>query len=310
MIAAIETLIPVFAIIALGAALKRIGMLSDEQWQGIEELMYYLCFPALIVYTLATTDFSSVPVFALAAAMAAAILAMSAILFFVRAPLSGALNADRPAYTSIFQGSTRWNTYVALTIVGSLYGKTGISLAAIGVAVMIPLLNVLCVAFLLMHLRDETPKLKDLARGLYTNPLIIACTLGLVINASGIPIYAPILETGSILGRATLGLGLLCVGAGLRLEDGVHIGPRAGFTAAARLIGMPALMMLFCLMLDVSGIALSVAVICAAVPTASASYILARKLGGDAPLMARIITIQTLAAIVTLPLVIAMLPTG
>ena len=69
-------------------------------------------------------------------------------------------------------------------------------------------------------------------------------------------------------------------------------------------------MVLFCLLFGVGGMALSVAVICAAVPTASASYILARKLGGNAHLMARIITIQTIAAILTLPLVIAMLPTG
>lgn len=310
MLTAVENLIPVFAIIALGAVLKRIGLIAEEQWRGVENLVYYICFPALIVYTLARTDFSTVPVFALAAAMAATVLAMSAILYFARAPLSRLLGADRAAYTSIFQGATRWNTYVALAIVGSLYGNHGISLAAIGIAVMIPLLNVLCVTFLLVHLRDKPPEPRAIARGLYTNPLIVACAIGIAINALAIPVYGPVLETGGILGRATLGLGLLCVGAGLRLEDGLHIGPRAGFTAAARLIGMPALMAAFCLALGVGGTALAVAVICAAVPTASFSYVLARKLGGDATLMARIITIQTIAAALTLPLVIALLPTG
>jgi predicted permease len=175
---------------------------------------------------------------------------------------------------------------------------------------MIPLLNVLCVTFLLVHLRDTAPEPAAVARGLYTNPLIIACVIGLAINVSGIPVYAPLLETAAIMGRATLGLGLICVGAGLRLEDGLHIGPRAGFTAAARLLGMPALMAAACWIFGVGGIGFSVAVVCAAVPTASASYILARKLGGDAPLMARIITIQTVGAALTLPLIIAALPTA
>ncbi|MFN0263833.1 AEC family transporter [Tepidamorphus sp. 3E244] len=308
MIAAIETLIPVFAIILLGAGLKRIGMLSEEQWRGVEDLIYYICFPALIIATLARTVFSTVPVLALAAAMAASVLTMSAILYLARAPLSRWLKANPPAYTSIFQGATRWNTYVALAVVGSLYGADGISLAAIGIAVMIPLLNVLCVSFLLAHVRDEAPSPAAIARGLYTNPLIIACVIGIAINASGLPVYAPILETGAILGRATLGLGLLCVGAGLRIEDGLHIGPRVAFTSIARLIGMPLLMALFCLAFGVSGMAFAVAIICAAVPTASFSYVLARKLGGDAPLMARIITVETLAAAITLPVIIALLP--
>lgn len=57
------------------------------------------------------------------------------------------------------------------------------------------------------------------------------------------------------------------------------------------------------------GVPLAVAIICAAVPTASFSYVLARKLGGDAPLMARILTIQIIAAALTLPLMIWLLPT-
>lgn len=214
MLAAVETLIPVFAIILLGALLKRLGLLNEDQWRGVEDLIYYVCFPALIVATIARADFTSVPVFALSAAMAGAVLAMAAILFALRDPIQRLVNADRPAFTSIFQGSTRWNTYIALAIVGSLYGTQGISLAAIAIAVMIPLLNVMCVALLLVYLRDETPDPRVIAHGIYTNPLIVACIVGIAINMSGIRIYGPVLEGGDILGRATLGLGLICVGRG------------------------------------------------------------------------------------------------
>ena len=47
------------------------------------------------------------------------------------------------------------------------------------------------------------------------------------------------------------------------------------------------------------------AILAAAVPTGAGSYILARQLGGDAPLMAAILTAQVAAAAVTLPLVVA-----
>jgi predicted permease len=44
-----------------------------------------------------------------------------------------------------------------------------------------------------------------------------------------------------------------------------------------------------------------------AVPTASASYILAKQLGGNAVLMAEILTLQTLAAMVSMPVILASL---
>lgn len=310
MISAVETLIPVFAIIMLGLALRRMAVLSEDQWHGVESLVYYVCFPALIIYTLATTDFSSAPVWTMSIAMAGAITFVSAALYLGRGPVARMIGADRPAYTSVFQGATRFNTYVALAIIGALFGPPGISLAAIGIVIMIPLLNIFCVTFLLVHANEKRPDIAAIARGLYTNPLIVACVAGLIINVSGVPVYQPLVEFGNVLGRATLGLGLMCVGASLRIEDGISIGPRVGLSAAARLIGMPAVMAGLCLALGISGMALSVAVICAAVPTAAASVILARKLGGDASLMARIVTIQTLASALTLPLIIAVLPTG
>jgi len=45
----------------------------------------------------------------------------------------------------------------------------------------------------------------------------------------------------------------------------------------------------------------------AALPTATSSYILARQLGGDAPLMAAIVSGQTLLAVATIPLILAVL---
>lgn len=121
MLAAVETLIPVFAIILLGALLKRLGLLNEDQWRGVEDLIYYVCFPALIVATIARADFTSVPVFALSAAMAGAVLAMAAILFALRDPIQRLVNADRPAFTSIFQARpagtpiSRWPSSAACT---------------------------------------------------------------------------------------------------------------------------------------------------------------------------------------------------
>jgi predicted permease len=46
--------------------------------------------------------------------------------------------------------------------------------------------------------------------------------------------------------------------------------------------------------------------ICAAVPTSPSAYVMARQMGGDAPLLAQIITLQTILAAVTMPIAIAL----
>jgi len=76
------------------------------------------------------------------------------------------------------------------------------------------------------------------------------------------------------------------------------------FGALLRLLGMPVLMLAGCLLFGVEGLPRTIAMLAGAVPTASSSFVLARQMGGDAPLMANLITLQVFAAVVTLPLVI------
>jgi predicted permease len=70
---------------------------------------------------------------------------------------------------------------------------------------------------------------------------------------------------------------------------------------------MPVIAVSFAWLLGVEGADVAITVIAASVPTASASYVLARQLGGNAPLMAEILTLQTLIALATMPLMMTLL---
>jgi hypothetical protein len=59
-------------------------------------------------------------------------------------------------------------------------------------------------------------------------------------------------------------------------------------------------------LLGLSGAPLGVVVLAVGAPTATASYILARLLGGDAELIAAIVAATTLGALVTLPLILSL----
>ena len=297
-------LIPVFSVIMIGYVIRFTGLIADEEWPAIDHLCYYILFPVLIIKTLATADLSNTPVVSIAGAMVLAILAMTVLLIIAKKPLTRLFSLSDASYTSLFQGATRWNTWVALAIIAALYGDNGLTIASIGIVAMIPLLNILNVTVLSLYGSGEGGKKPSLALMLARNPFIIACSLGILINISPLDLPPLLLTAFDIAGRGALGVALLSVGAALRPTQLFGNFPAIAATGILRLLLMPALMIISGLALGISGNTLTIITICGAVPTAGAGYVLARKMGGDAELMASIITFQILAATLTLPLLI------
>jgi predicted permease len=239
-------------------------------------------------------------------ALVASILSMAALLIALRPVLDARLGIGGPAFTSIFQGATRWNTFVALGVAGSLYGPFGLTLSAVAVAAMIPLLNVLAVLVLNRYAAGR-PVWAETALTLIRNPFVWSSLTGVALNLAGNPLPGPVMSALHALGAAALGAGLLLVGSGLALERLRRLSAPVAISMALRLLLMPVLASLFAKGFGVTDAALAVTVLCAAVPTASGSYVLARQMGGDAPLMAEIITVQTLVGLATIPIALALL---
>lgn len=302
-----QALIPVFLVIAIGWGAKISGAIPRNAWDGFEQVTYYVLFPALIGGTLAMTDLGSVPLLRMGSAMALAVMAMAGLLLLAQSLMANRLQISGPAFCSIFQGSTRWNSFVGIALAADMFGKQGLALSAVAALGMIPLLNVLAV---LVHARFASGKPANARRLLTTmlkNPFIWSTLLGIGWNLSGLPMPKAGAVTLDIIGRAALSAGLLCVGAGLELTRIRHAGLPLVIGVLPRLILMPVIAAGIARLFGVTGAAYTVTLICAAVPTASASYLLARQLGGDHALMAEILTVQTLLAALTIPAMLILL---
>jgi predicted permease len=94
------------------------------------------------------------------------------------------------------------------------------------------------------------------------------------------------------------------VGAGLRIGSVAREWPPVALAVVLKLLAMPALMAATLWLMGVHGEAFAVALLCGAVPTGSGAYVLARKMGGDAPMVANMLTVQVIAAVVTIPLIL------
>lgn len=288
---------PLFLLILLGAVLGYWRWPSDTFWPHMERLIYFVLFPAMLVETLATADVSQVPVGRLALVLLGAMALFGLLLWRLR----GWLQLTPAAFTSVFQGAVRFNTYVGVAGAAALHGSLGATTAAVAVALMVPVVNVMCVASFVAAGTLGGASVGKSAMALIKNPLILACLAGIGLNLSGVGLPGWSQDTVALLGRAALPLGLVAVGVALRPAALLRLDRGVLATNSVKLLLMPALVLALTWILQLDPVSRDVALLFAALPTATSAYILARQLGGDAELMAAIITGQTLLAMLTLP---------
>jgi hypothetical protein len=292
---------PIFLIIATGFILFKTRLVDETVWSAVEHICFYLLLPFLIIRTLSRAHLGSVPILDFMTVLVVAILGMAAILVLIQAFVWKRFPQSGPSFSSIFQGATRFHGFVAIAVIGPLYGDAGVTLAALALAIMVPLLNVISVIVLSVYgSSDSKPEISSVLKKIVTNPLIIACGVGLLFNFVGVPNI--IFDTIDIIGSGGLGLALLAVGAGMKLDHAAQHKMLLTIGVLTRLIGMPAIVIAMSWLVGLDGLARTVAIIAGAVPTAASSYVMARKMGGNAELMSSIVTFQVIAAFFTLPL--------
>lgn len=302
MLVVVATIAPIFLIIVAGYCLRRTKLFPAEAWPPVERITYYVLFPSLLFVSLATANIDDLPL----GPMAIGVIGTPAIMALILLICRPALKLDGPGFTSLTQGAIRFNTYIGIPLVIAFYGPETIALGAVFIAFMVPFINVVCVWVLAKYGGGGASTLgavKEMTR----NPLIIACLAGIAVNLSGLGLAQPAEVFFDLVGRAAPAVGLLCVGAGLDLAAARAGRSWVALSAVLKLGAMPLIALGFAELLGLTGAAAYVLVIFHALPTAPSAYILARQMGGDARLMAGILTTQTALAIVTLPAWISLL---
>jgi predicted permease len=296
MAAWIDAFLPTFGLIALGAFLRARILRDGAAWDGLERLTFWVFLPALLASSIASASLSSLPVGRLLAATWGALLIATALSLGI-ARLTG---ADRAAMTSIVQGGIRYNTYIALAVASGLYGPAGLALGGVVAGLIVTGVQII-LAIVFVVSEGGRPSPLRMAVQTITNPLLLGCLVGFAISAlGGMP--PGIGPTFRSLGAAALALGLLCVGAGLSLGS---LRERPGLQALVAFLKLGLVPLVTWGLGRAFGLAdlpLAVVTIIMAMPTATTAYVMARVLGGDARLMAAIITLQHVAAAATVPL--------
>jgi len=284
-------LLPDFALILLGTAIRRWMHLGDHFWNGVEKLVYFILFPALLVNAIVKTRLdlaAALPLLATAFAVMACGMVLGIVpKLFSRLPAL--------TYASMFQCAYRFNSYIALAVAGMLYGSPGIATMGLIVGAAVPLANLVSVWMLARH--GEAGLWREVAR----NPLIWGTATGFLLNLLGFVPPAPLQAFLGRLADASIALGLIAVGAALRLESTPGVRGFSAWLVAVKLLALPAIALGIGAGLGLSGLNYQMVVLFAALPTASSAYILAMRMGGDGRSVAWLISATTLGSMVTLP---------
>lgn len=291
--------LPIFLVIALGKGIQLSIVKNPETWDGINKISYWVLFPAFLFFETSKLDLRSPNILTYSIALIAGFFAALTFAYV----LGRMLKVDAQPLTSVMQGAGRHNTFVGLAVSGQLFGASGAAIGTVATAALVPLSNVLAVVILASMLNKEASK-RSILRDILRNPIILSIAAGLAVNLVDLDRDSVLFQFAGLLGRATLPVLLLVIGANLRFASAKASAVPIALSLAAKMVVFPVATYMVCVAAGLSLEMTTIAVIFATCPTSPAGFPLARQMGGDAPLMAAIISVQTAAAVIGIPLAI------
>nr|WP_277815007.1 AEC family transporter [Halomonas salicampi] len=299
----LDVTLPVFAMVFVGLGLKRLGWIDAAFVSTASALVFKATLPTLIFMSLVQADL-------------AVALNLPLLLFFALATLAQFLvswawahyrvpYADRGVY---IQGAFRGNCgIVGLALAAAMYGSYGLSAGGVLLGVVILTYNALSVIALATFQPGQSTDWRSLLGSIVTNPLILAVMVAVPFAAFELPLPRWLMTSGEYFASLTLPLALICIGATLSVSSLRGDSQAALGASTLKMVVLPGLATLAAWLLGFTGRELGLLFLFFASPTAAASFVMVKALGGNTALAANIIAMTTLMASVTVTLGIFLL---
>ena len=291
----LETTLPVFVMVFLGIGLRRVGWIDQAFISTASALVFKATLPTLVFLSIIRAD--------LDATFNPALLGFYLVATLISFGLVWAWSTrritreDRGVYV---QGAFRGNCgIVGLALAANLYGDYGLSAGGLLLGLVIVVYNTLSVVVLLAYHPEKSMNFASTARDIARNPLILAVIVALPVAASGLTLPGWVMTSGDYFASLTLPLALLCIGATISLKSlRSDSGPALG-SSLWKMVLLPVGCTFAAWLAGFEGRELGLMFLFFASPTAAASFVMVKALGGNDKLAANIIALTTLLASVT-----------
>lgn len=289
---------PIFFILFLGYLLRRLRLIDEAFVATGSKLVFVITLPALVFMSIARMDFHAVFNPEQMGFVLVGILLSFGLIWWLAARWIKA-----PEDLGVFiQGSFRSNYgIIGLAVSFNLFGDAGLAQASLLLALVIPMFNVLSILCLSVPMqRGESMKLSSTLLEVLKNPLILAVVFALPVSWFGVQLPQVVAKTGTYFANLTLPLALLTIGASLNLKSLHDTSAQAFWATALKLVIIPLVLTLGAWLYGFGGQDLAILMVLFGCPTAAASFVMAKAMGGNAQLAANIVLTTTLGSVLTL----------
>ncbi|CAN6960779.1 MULTISPECIES: AEC family transporter [Psychrobacter] len=306
---AITIVLPNLALMGLGFFMQTRGEASQSFIDQSSNFVFNYCLPCLLFFSVvdSNVDYGKQITLIVAGILVTFIL-------FIGAEIYAKHFVSRPVDQGVFvQGIFRSNmAIIGLATVANAYGERGLSIGAVYMGVVTILFNILAVITLSRVSKsvDDTwvSRSTMIIKKLFTNPLIIALLAAFAYKALPLPpITGVIHTTGDLLAAVALPLALICAGASIDLKSMLHPSGLSMQASIGRIVVAPIIAIAVGLSFELTGVHMGVLFLMAASPTAAASYVMAKAMGGNDVLAANILAFTTVVGMFGMAIGAAML---
>ncbi|AYA63169.1 AEC family transporter [Alteromonas sp. RKMC-009] len=288
-----ETLLPVLILLLMGWLFFRIKWLNESFVEAGSKLVFNVTLPALLFLSISQADFAHAANFPLIGVGIAGTLIMCALLVLT----ARMTVTPYQARGVVVQGGFRANMgIIGLAYCANTYGPEGLAAASVYLGCITILFNILSVIVLNFYQTGHRSVSKQI-KGITKNPLIISIVVALPFSYYSWTLPDAILKTGEYVSQLTLPLALICTGASLQFRSFSADWFNITLSTVSKCILYPALMVGLAYLAGFTGMSLGIVLLLSIAPTAAASYVMVRNMGGDHRLAASIIAVSTLVSL-------------
>jgi len=294
----INAVLPLFLVMLFGLALKRLNVIDPTGAKQMNALLFNFALPARLFLDVYSSDFRALWDVSLISYTVISII----VFFLICWAAAIILMPSREMKGAFVQAGFRCNyAIIGIPLVTSIMGHTPPA-AIIITAFVVPLFNILSVFILTFYSGEEVSSKQILissAKSLSKNPLIIGVMTGIVFSLVSFPIPRVFTSTLSYFSDLSTPLALIVIGVSMNIGKAKERLKPTIIVSALKLIIMPALLLPFAFLLNISDEGIVILFVLYAAPTAISSYVMAYYMGSDEHLTANAIMSTSMLSIFT-----------
>jgi len=292
----VNTVLPLLITMAVGFAARRLSWVDSHATKQINACVFKIFLPLLLCFNIIDTPRDAVvDGRTLIYALITTLLCFGVL--FLTVPKLVRERRDRGV---VIQCIARSNYAIfGIPLVNMMYPNADVSIAAMMVAIVVPVFNVMSTIALMVNGSNQKPDVKRILKGVVTNPLIIATVAGFLLWTLNITLPTVLDKPLRNLANISSPLALFVLGASLDFSKAKANAKLLTWSVLGRLVFVPGLFLTGAALIGIRDVAMASLVAVYASPCSVSSFPMAQQMGGNDDLAGAQVVFTTTFSVIT-----------